>query len=515
MFALSGRDKGFLGLLFLISFLIRAAVYGGYLSKNQNYWQVDSSTYHLVAQGIDDGKGISLPGGQPNFYRLPGYPLFMAFIYKIVGQNPQKALWGQIFLGAFIPLLIFFLAGILFNRRWLAWLAGSFGAIHLGLILYSGFYMTETLFIFLFLLFAIFFFSYLGSASSKELDAVPLYAKPLPSWWFFTELTEEGTSFSSFYPDTNDFSGQNAVAYLKGDEGFKKLFLAGVFLGLASLVRPVGHYLILLALVLIMVRCVGWKCKINRTATLFISWLIPVSFWLVRNYLLLGHLFFHTLPGGHFLYLSAARVVAEAQDRSYPMARLLLSGQVDQMIRQEEHIKQRPLTEIERCWAHEALARKYFKRYPLISIKLWLTDMFRTCFSLYSAELLYLDSGRKQIEYFDKARTMSSWFSRYLNPATENGFLKGIIYYEIISFFLLLLGFAIGLVLMIVGWLRGTLARQDVHAWLYVLPFMALFIVVALAGGYARMRLPMESFLIILSLWGWGQVLCRHEGKQS
>jgi hypothetical protein len=36
------------------------------------------------------------------------------------------------------------------------------------------------------------------------------------------------------------------------------------------------------------------------------------------------------------------------------------------------------------------------------------------------------------------------------------------------------------------------------------IPIMILFIVLALAGGYARMRLPIEPLLIIFSLSGWG-----------
>ena len=119
---------------------------------------------------------------------------------------------------------------------------------------------------------------------------------------------------------------------------------------------------------------------------------------------------------------------------------------------------------------------------------------------MYSAELLYLDSGRVDHDYFAKGRSWGDMFKRYVVPETSNLTLKSIVYAEIAFFFLMFLGFLV--VLLRVQ--REKCSRADVCSWLRMLPFMALFIIIALSGGYARMRLPIEPLLLICSLYGWG-----------
>src|SRR5688572_1865776 len=122
------EEKWFLGFLFLISFIIRSLVFSGYLAHDTRYWQVDSNTYDVVAQGIAagtlrDGPLGSSSGragyknGKPNFYRLPGYPVFLAAYYKLFATNQKNVLWMQVVLAAFIPLLIFFLSLSLFPKH--------------------------------------------------------------------------------------------------------------------------------------------------------------------------------------------------------------------------------------------------------------------------------------------------------------------------------------------------------------------------------------------------------------
>jgi lysylphosphatidylglycerol synthetase-like protein (DUF2156 family) len=107
---------------------------------------------------------------------------------------------------------------------------------------------------------------------------------------------------------------------------------------------------------------------------------------------------------------------------------------------------------------------------------------------------LYLDSNRQQVDYFATDRPMSNWFTRYLNPETDKPWLKGIIWTEIVCHFFLLLGAA----LFCIQGLFGKSHRIKKLLWI-IMPFVILFIVISLAGGYARMRLPMEFLLIIMS----------------
>lgn len=489
------ENRFFLISLFLLSLAIRFLVFHFYLDKsgasfehwetNKKYWQIDSNTYHKIAVDIAENKGISV-NDEPNFYRLPGYSIFLSLYYKLFGIDTKKALLVQIFLASFIPILIFLLSLVLFpSFVLLAKISSLYSVFHLGLVLYSGFFMTESLFIFLFLLFCILFFS---------------------SFHFFFCIRDIKTFYYRFLACDEDicsgpgFQELTQKIEVESEKEYKiftlnKLFFAGIFLGLASLVRPVGHYLIFLSILMLIFSRGLFKDKIKKCITLFIAWLIPTSIWLIRNYMLLGQLFFHTLPGGHFLYFSATRVAMQPLNANYYQARKIIENELVDLVKKEEKDLGRNVNEIEYCNIRMNLAVKYFLKYPIITVKHWLKDILRTTLSLYSSELVFIESGRKAPEYFSKKHTIWTMFKRHLFPKTKNMFLKFLIYFEIVTFFLILLGFLLSL---IYSFLNGIFC-----SWFKVLPFICLFLIVSLAGGYSRMRLPIEPFFIIFSFSFW------------
>ena len=245
--------------------------------------------------------------------------------------------------------------------------------------------------------------------------------------------------------------------------------------------------------------------RARQLFVLFIGWFIPVLFWLLRNYALLGYLFFHTLPGGHFLHLSAARVAMHVHNTSYQEARVRLQHEVDQKIHQQEQQWGRSLNEIEQCYAHEFVAKKYFKMKPLLALKNWLTDIVRASLSLYSAEIVYLESGRAEYDYFKKNRPWWSLFERYLFLRTDNVYIKSLVYAEIGIFLLILLGFA-GSVIRYAYMIFCKQFTLDIVFFIESGLFICFFLLIALAGGYARMRLSVEPFLLLYSLLFWRSV---------
>lgn len=504
------KNISFLIVLVALAFVVRAAVFYGYLSQDQRYWQVDSNTYHLIAQEIAQGHGISKPNGQPQFYRVPGYSLFLAPYYALCGPDAKNVLWQQVLLASLIPLLIFLMSLMLFpGNLLLAKVSSVYSTVHLGLVLYSGFFMTETLFIFLLLLFMIFFFrafrifprcSLQEKIVQRELEDEVMNLPP-----FIPLELEQSQEFVELYERLFGDCNYQALRHKQRAQNYQAmttLLCAGIFLGLASLVRPVGHYLLVLSLLLLWCGCDSWQNKCAKNFALLWGWFLIVSVWLLRNWLLTGYLFFHTLPGGHFLYLSAARVAMHVHDTSYQEARQILSREAQELMDQKEQELGRPLQEIETCFVMERLSVKYFMKRPFIALKNWCTDMFRTMFSLYSAELLYLESGRQEVDYFAKGRGIWAMFSRYLIPQTDSFLLKVITYGEMLLFFFILIGFAGSVAMGLRGYIGGTNGQlADVIA--KFLPFMLLFIVISLSGGYARMRLPCEPLLIITSCWFW------------
>lgn len=149
-----------LAVLFIAAFLVRAITFQTYIQHNERYKQPDSMDYHNSAIGITVGTGMHRPDTlKPIFWRTPGYPLFLSFFYSWFGVRSSQfatnrpaqvtALWTQIILASFIPLLIFALINMLTGILAIAWMTAWISVFHLGMVLSSTHLLTESLALFL------------------------------------------------------------------------------------------------------------------------------------------------------------------------------------------------------------------------------------------------------------------------------------------------------------------------------------------------------------------------------
>lgn len=482
------KETRFLVCLFAVSLLIRMALFGWYMRHDEHYMLAfDSEQYQEIAVKITEGKGIATKEGSPNLYRLPGYPLFLATCYKMFHYSTQAALIIQIILASLIPVLVFFFALALFPTQLLvAKVAAIAAALHAGFIIYAGILSTESLFLFFFLLFLICFY-----------------------WQ-------------------------------------RALFCAGIFLGVASLIRPVGHYVLVVAVLMLLVlqeninryavqgvsRFKDWlttivipglnrdldlisgdrsrpvrhshlwataglkgrddKQKSYSLFTFIFGWLAIVSPWLLRNYLLTGALFFHTLPGLHFLQYSAAAVEQDRLGVNYFQAKKNVFALWDDAVAQQEKLLHRPVTEYERFAIAQRVASQHLLSHPLFALKHACIQIARTCGTLYSSILLYVPLGTV---YGDQA---SLWFKikLYLFPRAMDPWLIPLIYWEMISYLLTLFG-------CVLFCLQALYQKSLRWVLLKTVPFAGLLIIITLAYGCARLRFAVEPFMIVLAAYAW------------
>jgi 4-amino-4-deoxy-L-arabinose transferase-like glycosyltransferase len=417
-----GKQQIFLFGVVVFSLIIRLLFFYIYLSDNPCQLWYDSGHYHAIAQQLLAGNGF---GGQ--LYRLPGYPIFLACGYWLFDNSVTLTLLLQILFSLTIPILIFFLARKMLPKNpTVAFFAADIAALHPGLLIFSGLVMTETIFMIFFLLFLCCFWS------NKQ-------------WYHWV--------------------------------------LAGIMLGLVTLIRPVGHYVLATALLLIVVFPNPFKQKFKYMFWFAGSWLVTIAPWLIRNWLLTGALVLHTLGGAHFINHLGIRIVMQRDNISYNQAR----GQVYETIKQ----RAQGAGEVERSSVAERLVQEYVLQNPLITISLALKNMLKTCFSLYSSELLLIDS-KGQMPHYQDNRTFVDLIKRFICPDVTSKKITFFIYYEILFFILLLIVFF--------GWL--TTALLDPGQWwllFAVLAFIGTFIVISSVCGFARLRLPVAPFLIIFA----------------
>jgi hypothetical protein len=455
----------FLLLLFCFSLLIRALLFGLYTSQQQRFYFYDASDYHYTASQICAGNGCAKQDGSPFFYRLPGYPTFLALGYKLFDKESKPILWAQVIIGALIPVLVFILALMLFNSSLPAKIAACMAAIHLGLVLFSGLIAPDILFTTIFLIFLIIFFQYYNPPLCPTLPHLRYHYDGGPA-------------------NTNQ-TDQRIV------------FLSGIILGIASLIRPNGHFIGILLLILLGLQKESFYKKIKTIFIFFSGWLMVVIGWLTRNFLLTGYLFFHTLPGDHFLTFGATPLEVYAQQCTYEEATLSIHKKVTQKIDLFVLKNKAIPNEVELCDLKTKLFLDIALKHPLYTAWRSTLNMFRTTVGLYSSDLLLIYEGG---DNFLKS------VPEYLFSKRRTPLICSIIFFEIIFLLLMLIGFF--------GQLYRSFITRDYCLILKLLPFIALFIALTAAcGGVARLRLPIDPLLIIIATYFWSNydpIFTRH-----
>ncbi|WP_437202701.1 hypothetical protein [Planctomicrobium sp. SH664] len=130
--------------LCLLSLLPRLAV----MQRYQQDLGDDRDYYIAIAQGIQEGRGLSIPGGTlPSAYRPPLYPLLLAAIPEPV--RPQGIAVLHLTVSVLAALLVWGTARNLLLGRWESWWAAAFYCVDPLLLRYCVFPMTETVSAFL------------------------------------------------------------------------------------------------------------------------------------------------------------------------------------------------------------------------------------------------------------------------------------------------------------------------------------------------------------------------------
>jgi 4-amino-4-deoxy-L-arabinose transferase-like glycosyltransferase len=151
---------------------------------------MDAQNYLLLARSLVESGGFMM-WGKPSAYVAPGYPFFLAGVFKIFGENFLAVKIIQVFLGAATAWLGYAVAQH-FTRPAVALLAALIIAVHPELVGVTAFIYTEALFIFL--LMASVLLVSRAMASGKLLEALSSGAL-----WGLTTLCRGTTLYFPFF----------------------------------------------------------------------------------------------------------------------------------------------------------------------------------------------------------------------------------------------------------------------------------------------------------------------------
>lgn len=143
----SRLEKLLLISLFLLSFLIRFYYHRETFSLPPQ--QPDGYYYHRLAENVLRGRGYSIlwpTGHKYDLFRPPGYPIFLAGLYSLLGFDYAAVNLIQMALSAATVVVLFFLTFRICGRKG-AWAAACIAAFYWRSVLWSGIYRAETIFV--------------------------------------------------------------------------------------------------------------------------------------------------------------------------------------------------------------------------------------------------------------------------------------------------------------------------------------------------------------------------------
>ena len=467
------------GALFGIAFLVRAVILFFLIQPNGFYKQADSVDYHNCAVSIAIGNGMHrIDTNEPIFWRTPGYPPYLAFFYNLCGITSARfednafaqklSLWVQTFLASSIPILLFYLAGILTHTYAIATALAWISVFHPGLVLASSYLLTEGLALIFFYLFLTLFF-------------YALFAPPKTY----------------------------AVWAICG---------AVAALSIYTWMRPMGEFIGLFsALLLCCASLAPWKQKIARGALFALLFCASLAPWYVRNYQLTGEWFFCPTLGTYVNCFSVPKILRRTLNKPLEECFKLSQMNAGRASYQKRLRLRGTGLHISNTVCKE-VAYPIIKSYPWFFIYDWIAEVIKTTFDLYTYQLIPMVNGSYWYDPLEEY--LPEKISACLWTHDLPWYGRAICWIEFLFSIVLWIGLFAGLWIFVIRTFidkKAVLpfAKSQLKVW--IISILMIGITVGMTGGfgYARLRLPAEPLMLILSLTFWYWLYLRSKKDQT
>lgn len=476
-----------LSVLFLSALIIRSLVFGLYVQYEERYCQADSRDYHHCALGMATNIGMRrVDNKEPFFWRTPGYPLYVGWFYKLFGLKSAQfnantpaqkaAIWVQIVLTSFLPILVFFLALVLTQTLALAWAAGWLFVLHLGSILASTYLLTDAIAQLFFVIFCIFFYK----------------------------------SFAFLYEKPNGASYNRQLMYTA---------VAALLLACYTWLRPNGQFTAILCAILLLFTLLNWRKKLTQVAVFLMAFFICISPWYIRNHELTGHWFFCPMSGPYLQCFNAPKIVRRltGQDIAQCINLLMHQGNAE-IAKEKERVKrEEPHLSVSREIVVGKVAWPWIKQYPLYFFMDWIKEVAKTTFDLYSHQLVKF--ADKSYMWDPLEEFITEKFAECLYQKQMPIAMRVIAWVEfalaLLKWLALFGGIALFLIYpLFVRFATSPYIKRMGFLWLKTGLLIGGSVFQSGGFGYARLRLPIEPLMAILVLTFFYYLWIRNSEKQ-
>lgn len=397
---------------------------------------IDALGYHQLAINLLENKSFAYEAnGKPDALRTPLYPLFIAAIYSIFGHSPWVVMLFQIVIDAITCLILFLTISTLFNHQ-VAIISSIFYALDPFLIFYCSTLLSDILYIF-FLVLA--FYSYAAATHSSA-------------------QKKENFFIASF----------------------------GLFLGIATLVRPISVYISFLIPLFFFV--IYWKCKTKAiifTSIYLVTFFFAISPWLFRNYITFNRLSLSTAGQWNLLFYWAEPMEMERLNIDRPTAEKLLDAEIEREIA-SDGLDLKKLDSFQLADYHQRLAKRIIIENPLTFAKTYTKGLMFNFINLNTdafSRHLHRKTAMLDKRWYSSIKEMSSDFIS--RKQTEEIVIGGmVLFFLAITYLLSIAGF-------VVSWNRAEYA-----VLLFLFLMSSYFVLLTGAAGVARYKLPSIPFYL-------------------
>jgi len=227
-------------ILFSVAFLIRLIFI---LTLKNHFYFDDEYEYFNMVKNFLSGRGL-IVGETLKSFRPPLYPLFLSLFYGS-GCSLITIRIIQAIISSFTVLLIYITGKKIFDEK-IGFISAIISTVYPFFIFYTGFLLTETLFVFL--------------------VVISIY---------FYILTLESNKYK-----------------------IKYLIQCGIYSGLSSLCRPTMEPFFLIFLLFLLMGKENFKIKIKKILLSSLFFILTLSPWIIRNYVIFKKFVPATTMGG-------------------------------------------------------------------------------------------------------------------------------------------------------------------------------------------------------------------------
>ncbi len=466
-------------ILYSTAFIVRALVMFFLIQPHAFYKQADSVDYHNCAVSVAAGNGMHrLDNNEPIFWRTPGYPPYLAFFYHFCEMSSWRfedntpaqilSIWVQIALSCLIPIILFYLAMTLSQISIIATMLAWISVFHPGLVLASTYLLTEGLALIFFYLFLVCFFYVILAPPKKTVLCM--------------------------------------------------LFGAASCLSIYTWMRPMGEFIgIFCALLLCIASSGAWKHKILRGTLFALLFLGSLAPWYVRNYQLTEEWFFCPTIGTYLNCFSVPKLLRRTLNKPIEECHKIAqmnAGRASYYKQQQlrgtgKHISNNICKEV----AYPIIASN-----PFYFAYDWIMEVLKTTFDLYTYQLIPMINGSYWYDPIEEYLPQKIADCLWAHPMPW--YSRLICWVEFVCSFLIWLGLLGGFwvfVLRPIFTQKYVLLFPQSFTKIWIISILMIGITVGMTGGfgYARLRLPAEPLMLILSLTYWYWVVKIKTLKQS